>query len=583
MSDFKAEFYYNDSNYLEKIRTDLEFLKGSELSKAFKFSNESDPFLITPSKIVEKNKGKAISNNYFLSNGKVVIPLPSLIVKRIQRMQNFIKDHEKNGKTEHVVSRNSRLASPISQRKFNNKDVFHKQSDVIGKSILENYYREEIVYHVDFIIKSQVNDFIARQIDLNFDSVIEPLLVEIIQITLEEFESKKSKKNKDFNQEKNILNNKTGNKFSENIEKIENFEKNEGQKPKILEIDEKSDIKTKTKESFGIQDEEIKTDNRLIQENIEKTDLAKSRNLQNLKISENILRNMIEDLISELSLKDFCDSIIKSVVSEISKKASTDQKKRLTIILKNIEEEKLQDLIYQDLVSDFTNCEWLSELALNLLNSIQSLERKRTLEPLNTKNPNLHLELPDDNVFEVFTPGAHSPNEIHSINDSFQESFDEASQASEAITRVLAEGQKYGKYELQPMNENRNNVFETFSQYTDNLSDGYLKCIINPNDVPFVAETAEDPCWYWFKENSEILGCLVYSSFLSENFERIAAVHHISTINIALFSSLLEDSIVFLQQNSFNHVIFQYSTEPKGEIEKTLTIHNIKTGKISNP
>ena len=49
-----VDIEYNGERYLRKMTYDLLFLNDSELAKVFCFSQESDPFLLAATKIVEK-------------------------------------------------------------------------------------------------------------------------------------------------------------------------------------------------------------------------------------------------------------------------------------------------------------------------------------------------------------------------------------------------------------------------------------------------------------------------------------------------------------------------------------------------
>ena len=180
LNDFNPGFIYNGENYIEKLKTDLNFLKISELSKVFKFSSDSDPFLIFPSRLIEKKTGKAGNSNYFMHNGEVIIPLPSIIVKRVQRMELFLKSNENFTEISPGKLRNS--SKSISPKPLNKSTAVQvKQTDIIAKSILENMYREEVAFEINLAISSQINDSIAKQIDLNLDQLLEPMLKKIAE------------------------------------------------------------------------------------------------------------------------------------------------------------------------------------------------------------------------------------------------------------------------------------------------------------------------------------------------------------------------------------------------------------------
>jgi hypothetical protein len=82
-------FIYNDSNYLAKMRNDLDFLKNSEFSKVFQFDT-LDPLLVKPSKPTFKAKDKKIDTNYFIQHGQVVVSLPSSLKPKSDYAEEII-------------------------------------------------------------------------------------------------------------------------------------------------------------------------------------------------------------------------------------------------------------------------------------------------------------------------------------------------------------------------------------------------------------------------------------------------------------------------------------------------------------
>lgn len=83
-------FLWGELNYLAKMRDDLEFLAYSELAKIFSFAKRRDPFMILPSKGPANGK-----SSYFIEGDEIIIPLPSLLIRRIQLAETVIF-HENN-------------------------------------------------------------------------------------------------------------------------------------------------------------------------------------------------------------------------------------------------------------------------------------------------------------------------------------------------------------------------------------------------------------------------------------------------------------------------------------------------------
>ena len=77
---------WQNQNYLEKIKTDQNFLKDSNLGKFFEFSDKEDPFLIHPS----------IFNSNARAPGKFELPIPSSLLKRIRKCEALINHEQSN-------------------------------------------------------------------------------------------------------------------------------------------------------------------------------------------------------------------------------------------------------------------------------------------------------------------------------------------------------------------------------------------------------------------------------------------------------------------------------------------------------
>ena len=910
INDFRADFMYNGVNYLEKLYEDLDFLKYSELAKVFKFSTTADPFLIAPSKVIEKKRGKVGNSNYFMHNGQVIIPLPTLMVKRVQKMEHFIKSASRPNKILPKSGRKSRSVSPNLVKRSNNNELIGKQAEIIGKSLIENIYREEIAIQINEVVNSQLNEFIARQITINLDGVIEPLLVSIVEGVVSEMIGQKYDKSEDLGNIKDIgtsrnvvegeenqrteerVTRKTDeddkrgdmkserkleikqeinrekledqrienerialerkraeeiarqnhemerkrieeeaemnkahdmriegetmeserrrkkleevkrieeeskaeaekkrledialNKYNEKMErkriedemifkqaeekriedekkeaeekrkederkKIEEFKRNEeetqrkkeelkkheeevqrkkeelnekkrkeelqkreeeAQRKKIEDelilkkaeekkleeerkaaekkrkeevrkheeeikkkkIDdelilkraeekrveeEKKEAKRKKKEDLKkleeeiqrkkieeqekfkkraeekkikelelkkqeeekhlkeemeknrlkeealarkreeeiekkrlkeealekkreeerkkeleqkrIEDErnkkqelelkEIQEKNRIAEEQLNRRSSMNAGKLRDSMILEGILRMYIEELILELDLETISSITLKETVDFFSQTATRDEKRRLTLVLFNMEQEVLQESIFASLLEDFVQETWLETLVLSLVHNSQGIERRLTLLPLNDANQ--VVEEAVDYVLEVFTPGVHSPNEVQSPV-SLEEEFPEfPSPEGVGLIKVMSEGKNSGKYELEAMSESSRTIKNTLLQYYESLYQGAASCYLHPDQLIEAAEIGEDCCWYWYRDVSDIVGCLIFSS-TTYNSCTTSVIHHISTINLSLMPGIIRSSRNLLTQLGFSHVLVQFNSD----------------------
>ena len=82
-------FVLGESNYLVKMRNDLDFLVDSEFRKVFNFQ-KNDPLLIKPSVPTIKIKEKKIDSNYFIQHGQVVVSLPSSLRLKVDMAEDLI-------------------------------------------------------------------------------------------------------------------------------------------------------------------------------------------------------------------------------------------------------------------------------------------------------------------------------------------------------------------------------------------------------------------------------------------------------------------------------------------------------------
>lgn len=528
---FLASFIYNGENYLVKVRHDLDFLKSSELNKAFQFSPEPDPFLMFPSMLIEKHKSK-VGNNYFVHNGQVVIPLPTILLKRVQKMDVYLKEEE-----------NRVLLNLDNPRVLGCKGVIFeenskKQNESLAKSVAERIYRELINTQVVLIASEQINDSVAKIIRIDIDEALEPLIQKIVFEALNEVKS--------IGNDSNFFNSEL---------KIESLPPSSAEQSTPTYQFSPNKLESFRRSSINAQ------------------------NLQNFTAIEWYIRKLIEDLIAEADLEGLVNQSISQVLFNRAKTANPEEKRRLTLVFQNLQEEKLCELVYLGLIETFVEMDWVLTVANSMLGAVRSTERKRTFEPLRIDKPNLVVEEADDYVHEVFTPGVHSPNEV-SLSSDAESELVKASYTSEALTKVISEGKKGGFYELVNFEETFKTAFKCLEQYFKTITEAK---IFNPlGKLKEIANLSENCAWFWLKDKDEIIGCLVYSNFVWENV-KTALIHHFSTVSNEQILSLLSKTQILLTNSGYKSLIFNAVSKKTSELFALANLIPNQTVKIRFP
>lgn len=264
-------------------------------------------------------------------------------------------------------------------------------------------------------------------------------------------------------------------------------------------------------------------------------DQHSSDNAKRLMISnlvENIVRNLIESEITKLNLENFCEEIIETIIEEKSKSVSNPEvKRRLTLIFKNLESDKLSDLVFNEILDEFINDGWLETLVLS---NIGINRRKTQIGTLIINN--VKAEETEDNVLEMFTPGVHSPNEVNSDLES-ESSPDEAdvSVSPSPIRRFSSEINTLKKCRLEQIKNNGQKIQEILSQYFEMLPKEFSTFCLDFEKIFTIAENYCDTKFFWVLIEGNNSGLLVYSL----NRKGII-IHHLSCLNFALYPELVK-------------------------------------------
>lgn len=106
-------FMWDDENYLLKMKTDTDFLKGHKLSQWFNFSEKNDPFLVIPScahsgvglKGLKKVRKKQAKNQPISSpDNKYEVPLDNSLMQRIKASEVVLEKESKGNLSESNMS-----------------------------------------------------------------------------------------------------------------------------------------------------------------------------------------------------------------------------------------------------------------------------------------------------------------------------------------------------------------------------------------------------------------------------------------------------------------------------------------------
>lgn len=234
-------------------------------------------------------------------------------------------------------------------------------------------------------------------------------------------------------------------------------------------------------------------------------------------------------------------------------------KKRLSLTIKNF--------VYDLIIESFINQSWVESLASSLLNNRSSIGRRLTLQAEHLFDPGKRLEEIEEYVHEVFTPGVHSPNNVLSRINSVKESLDKLSIASESFVKFSSPQAVYTSYTFEPMFEKRDKISKTLTKYFELLPSLHLNSFLSVEKTIKLSETGQDSSWFWSISNSEIIGCLVFSTDPYEMY-MCCTVHHISVINPSMYSHYIRSSIELLYTYGYYKIFFEFPQNVHPDIQK---------------
>lgn len=149
------QFMWEDQNYIIKMRSDMNFLYGSDFMKVFNFSELPDPLLIVPSKPLEK---KNIKPNEYLK----YLTIPTMLTKRVKLADRYIMDEEREESQPTTAQpKPSKRIDEKAAKKILEELVEHtcekNLKDIVGK-----VYGEEKKSHVQNTAKKLKGDIITE-------------------------------------------------------------------------------------------------------------------------------------------------------------------------------------------------------------------------------------------------------------------------------------------------------------------------------------------------------------------------------------------------------------------------------------
>ncbi|CAG9335105.1 unnamed protein product [Blepharisma stoltei] len=148
---------------------------------------------------------------------------------------------------------------------------------------------------------------------------------------------------------------------------------------------------------------------------------VKSIELIGSQLIETIFRILVETIIHQSSIDRLVESlIINEIEAKISTTKNVDEIKKFQSKIKSIYNERLQELIYEEILEAHINELNLQKISENTIKSYESGKRRTTLASKSSLIKVDSVDEPEDYVNEVFTPGEHSPNE-YSLNDVQEE------------------------------------------------------------------------------------------------------------------------------------------------------------------
>ncbi|OMJ95950.1 hypothetical protein SteCoe_503 [Stentor coeruleus] len=235
-----------------------------------------------------------------------------------------------------------------------------------------------------------------------------------------------------------------------------------------------------------------------------------------------------------------------------------------------LENNKIADLIYQNIIEEFSKQNWLETLANNLF-----FLHSSTLKRLNITtndymiNPSTPYEDIEDYTNEIFTPGVHSPNEVISRLSSISESVEKSFlQSGKTLTPQHNNPLNNTDFHLEPLNCYKRSLIPTIHDYYSQLQHNILENCLEPEDIESLAKNSENSSFLFIKHQRITQGLFIFSTDLTKENTHNATIHHLSSINIHNLGNILQQVLKYLKSSNYIYANFQFPISLKEDYYK---------------
>jgi hypothetical protein len=288
--------------------------------------------------------------------------------------------------------------------------------------------------------------------------------------------------------------------------------------------------------------EEDEAERKRLEEQVEKEMRTSMLEKFTNQATQDICRNIIENYIQHESIESLAEEVLREEIAKALLKTNKEElQKALTLKEKEIENSKLADIFYSDLIDAFFNNLNFQEVAMVALENFVSLERRRTtMMPAADLNSSV-VEVAEDNVMEAYTPGAHSPNVYtpnaeHSLitDRESAENTINSEQLEEPDFNFSRENLSGFEFYLQPVAVAESQLQGVLDEYYELIPRVLLDVALPIDSLLLDATKTYDPCWFFIMCENLVVGLLVYSRDLTRTGHK-TIVSHLSTLNYSLY------------------------------------------------
>lgn len=285
---------------------------------------------------------------------------------------------------------------------------------------------------------------------------------------------------------------------------------------------------------------------------------------------EGITRNLIEEIILENNFQLIAEEEINeylNIKESIKTRKGSESIQRMMQVL---ERNKIADLIYNNIIEEFSNQNWLEVLVSHIFSLHSStIKRLYTAASSDLINPTTPYEDIEDYTNEIFTPGVHSPNEVFSRLSSISESVDKSSIVSEKSLKPQHPNPLNDTdFYLEPLNCYRKTLNSIIQDYYSQLQTTTLENCLQPEDIETLAQNSENSSFLWIKDQNITQGLFIFSTDLTKENIYNANVHHLSSININNLGNIIQQALKFLKSSNYIYANFQFPTSLKEDYYK---------------